>query len=195
MWNEPNLRSVFWGGDQAEYSHLYKETAESVKSVSADYRVGGPATAANGWVPEMIKYCSENKVPLDFITTHTYGSDKPIQSTNNDVVTISANGDPIPSNIINTKLATQRSEMPSLPLNYTEWGSTASFNDPFHDHYSLSSFVLDKIKKTGDAAATMSYWTFTDIFEESGPRITPFHGGFGLINYQDIPQGFDSPWG
>ena len=25
-----------------------------------------------------------------------------------------------------------------------------------------------------------------DIFEEAGPRWTPFHGGFGLINYQDI---------
>jgi xylan 1,4-beta-xylosidase len=32
----------------------------------------------------------------------------------------------------------------------------------------------------------MSYWVFTDIFEESGPRFTPFHGGFGLLNYQDI---------
>jgi xylan 1,4-beta-xylosidase len=32
----------------------------------------------------------------------------------------------------------------------------------------------------------MSYWVFTDIFEEAGPRWTPFHGGFGLLNYQDI---------
>jgi xylan 1,4-beta-xylosidase len=32
----------------------------------------------------------------------------------------------------------------------------------------------------------MSYWVFTDIFEEAGPRFTPFHGGFGLLNYQDI---------
>jgi xylan 1,4-beta-xylosidase len=32
----------------------------------------------------------------------------------------------------------------------------------------------------------MSYWTFTDIFEEAGPRATPFHGGFGLLNYQGI---------
>ena len=32
----------------------------------------------------------------------------------------------------------------------------------------------------------MSYWTFTDIFEEAGPRTTPFHGGFGLLNYQGI---------
>jgi xylan 1,4-beta-xylosidase len=34
----------------------------------------------------------------------------------------------------------------------------------------------------------MSYWTFTDIFEEAGPRATPFHGGFGLVNYEDIKK-------
>jgi xylan 1,4-beta-xylosidase len=34
----------------------------------------------------------------------------------------------------------------------------------------------------------MSYWTFTDIFEEAGPRTTPFHGGFGLLNYQDLKK-------
>lgn len=34
----------------------------------------------------------------------------------------------------------------------------------------------------------MSYWTFTDIFEEAGPRFTPFHGGFGLLNTQGIKK-------
>ena len=32
----------------------------------------------------------------------------------------------------------------------------------------------------------MSYWVFTDIFEESAPRFEPFHGGFGLLNIQGI---------
>jgi xylan 1,4-beta-xylosidase len=35
----------------------------------------------------------------------------------------------------------------------------------------------------------MSYWTFTDIFEENGPVPSPFHGGFGMINF----QGFKKP--
>lgn len=34
----------------------------------------------------------------------------------------------------------------------------------------------------------MSYWTFTDIFEEAGPRFAPFHGGFGLLNTQGIKK-------
>jgi xylan 1,4-beta-xylosidase len=32
----------------------------------------------------------------------------------------------------------------------------------------------------------MSFWTFTDIFEEGGPPTRPFHGGFGLITLQGI---------
>jgi xylan 1,4-beta-xylosidase len=55
-----------------------------------------------------------------------------------------------------------------------------------HDSYHSAAFILDKIRNIGAAADSMSYWVFTDIFEEAGPRATPFHGGFGLINYQDI---------
>jgi len=32
----------------------------------------------------------------------------------------------------------------------------------------------------------MSYWVFTDIFEEPGPRFEPFHGGFGMLTIQGI---------
>jgi xylan 1,4-beta-xylosidase len=45
---------------------------------------------------------------------------------------------------------------------------------------------LKKIKQVGDAAQSMSYWVFTDIFEEAGPRFEPFHGGFGMLNIQGI---------
>ena len=64
--------------------------------------------------------------------------------------------------------------------------TVAEPSDPLHDSYHSAAFILDKLKNVGDAADSMSYWVFTDIFEEAGPRFTPFHGGFGLLNYQDI---------
>ena len=33
---------------------------------------------------------------------------------------------------------------------------------------------------------SLSYWTFTDVFEENGGGDTIFHGGFGMINLQGI---------
>jgi xylan 1,4-beta-xylosidase len=32
----------------------------------------------------------------------------------------------------------------------------------------------------------MSYWTYTDLFEEAGPPPASFHGGFGLVNREGI---------
>jgi xylan 1,4-beta-xylosidase len=73
-------------------------------------------------------------------------------------------------------------------LHYTEWSSSYTPSDPIHDSYHSAAFILDKIRNIGPAANSMSYWTFTDIFEEAGPRMTPFHGGFGLLNYQDLQK-------
>ncbi len=73
-------------------------------------------------------------------------------------------------------------------LHYTEWSSSCTPFDPIHDSYHSAAFILDKIRHVGNAATSMSYWTFTDIFEEAGPRATPFHGGFGMLNYQDIAK-------
>jgi len=42
------------------------------------------------------------------------------------------------------------------------------------------------MKQVGSAANSMSYWVFTDIFEEPGPRFEPFHGGFGMLTIQGI---------
>jgi xylan 1,4-beta-xylosidase len=78
--------------------------------------------------------------------------------------------------------------MPHLQLHYTEWSSSYTPADPIHDSYQEAPYILEKIKQTGDAANSMSYWTFTDIFEEAGPRFRPFHGGFGLMNYEGIKK-------
>ena len=34
----------------------------------------------------------------------------------------------------------------------------------------------------------MSYWTFSDVFEEQGVVKTPFYGGFGLLAEDSIPK-------
>jgi xylan 1,4-beta-xylosidase len=189
VWNEPNLKGAFWTGDQADYFKLYAVTAPAIKSVSQSYRVGGPATAGSAWVPEFINYCSQNKVPVDFVSTHTYGVDQGFLDENGNRGTVlSKNEDAIYGEIIRSRKQIKESAFPNLELHYTEWSASYTPADPIHDSYHEAAYILEKIRKTGDAANSMSYWTFTDIFEEPGPRTTPFHGGFGLINYQDIKK-------
>jgi xylan 1,4-beta-xylosidase len=73
-------------------------------------------------------------------------------------------------------------------LHFTEWSSAYTPTDFMHDTYQQSAFILSKVKAAYRSVDSMSYWVFTDIFEENGPRMTPFHGGFGLINYEDLKK-------
>ncbi len=186
VWNEPNLGG-FWSGTQEEYFKLYEYTVKAIKSVNQDYRVGGPATAGAAWVPEMIEFCTRNELPLDFLSTHTYGVKQGYldefgqTGTVLDKSNMSVSGD-----ILNSRKQIENSEMPGRELHYTEWSSSYTPSDPIHDSYHQAAYVLEKIRQVGNAPNSMSYWVFTDIFEEAGPRFTPFHGGFGLLNTQGI---------
>ncbi|HEY5367382.1 MAG TPA: glycoside hydrolase [Hanamia sp.] len=187
VWNEPNLSPGFWTGTQQDYFKLYSYTAKAVKSVNADYRVGGPATAGAAWIPEMIKYCSDNHVPIDFISTHSYGVNQGFLDEHGNTGTVLSK-DPmsVSGDVLKSRKQIAGSSMPNLELHYTEWSSSYTPADPIHDSYHEAAYVLQKLKQVGDAANSMSYWVFTDIFEEPGPRFTPFHGGFGMLTIQGI---------
>ena len=187
VWNEPNYPG-FWGPrDPArakeEYFELYAHTAAAVKRVNPAYQVGGPAGAGPEWVADHLAFCGRDAVPLDFVSYHAYGlGDGPSG--------LDPNGDRLlylspnlrsPADIVNSQRAViERSERPGLPIHVTEWSASYSPRDPVHDSYFSAPYILEQLKRTGHGVASMSYWTFTDIFEENGPAMTPFHGGFGL---------------
>jgi xylan 1,4-beta-xylosidase len=187
VWNEPNLTPWFWTGTQEEYFKLYQHSVNAIKSVNKAYRVGGPATAGAAWEVELIDFCRNNYIPLDFISTHAYGVKQGYLDEYGQSGTIlDSNPMSLSIDVLNSRKEIAGSSMPNLELHYTEWSASYTPADPIHDSYHEAAYVLDKIKKVGDAANSMSYWVFTDIFEEPGPRFTPFHGGFGLLNYQSI---------
>ncbi len=201
VWNEPNLDGFWMGnpgkksfeewapGARAEYFKLYESAVRGVKSVDPTYRVGGPATAGEGWIEETLAFCAEQKVPLDFVSTHSYATMSGYLDEHGNAGTVfSPDRNAITAGVHRVRAQIDRSPFPKAELHYTEWSSSYTPADPIHDSYHNAAFILDKMRNNGSAAVSMSYWTFTDIFEESGPRTTPFHGGFGLFNYQDLPK-------
>jgi xylan 1,4-beta-xylosidase len=71
-------------------------------------------------------------------------------------------------------------------LFFTEWSASYNPRDPVHDSYVSAAYILSRLKGTQPFAQGMSYWTYSDLFEEAGPPPTPFHGGFGLMNREGI---------
>ncbi len=73
VWNEPDL-FIFFLGTKQDYFQIYKYGATGIKSGDADAKVGGPVTAFNQWYSEFLGFVEGEKLPLDFLSGHAYGS-------------------------------------------------------------------------------------------------------------------------
>ena len=186
VWNEPNLD--FWGGDpkQSTYWELYDHTAKALKGVSSRLRVGGPATAQAAWADAFIAHCVADKVPVDFVSSHVYGNDK--------AEDVFGTHEVIPRDrmvcraVKNVHEQIKASAMPNLPLIWSEFNASYFNETDITDSTYMGPWMADTIRQCDGLVDLMSYWTFSDVFEEQGVVKTPFYGGFGLIAADDIPK-------
>jgi xylan 1,4-beta-xylosidase len=186
VWNEPNLD--FWGGlpRQSSYWELYDHTARALKSVDARLRVGGPATAQAAWVPDFIQHGVDANVPIDFVSTHVYGDDtaKDVFGTDEHI----GRDQMVCRAVRKVHDQIKASAQPSLPLIWSEFNASFA-NKPFvTDSVFMGPWLANTIRQCDGLVDDMSYWTFSDVFEEQGVIKTPFFGGFGLLAEGGIPK-------
>ena len=162
VWNEPNLQ-LFWAGAESDYFRLYERTARAVKSVDEGFVVGGPATAAAAWIDDLLAFCRSRDVPIDFISTHTYG---------------------VPP--LDLRPITARYGRSDLPLWWTEWGVSPTHADPINDSTWAAPLVARGMRSAAGRLDALAYWVASDHFVELGEAPTLFHGGFGLLTIGNL---------
>ena len=163
VWNEANLE-VFWSSSRDEWMHLYDVTAAAVKQVDRRLAVGGPSSAAAGWVDELLDHTARSGAPVDFVSTHTYGN-APLD--------------------LRPTLARYGSTARIL---WTEWGVTPTHFNPVNDSVSSATFLLHGMRSASGRVDALSYWVASDHFEELGRPPRLLHGGFGLITVGGIAK-------
>ena len=201
VWNEPNLR-FFFDGTQEDYFHLYEMTARTLKAVDGQLQVGGPATSVNAWITPFRKFCEENAVPYDFISTHHYPSDDPLSSAGMNGPGVKGRGmmdmeeaaktmtpeemekamaaffnreNKNPRDVLARMTRKAREEAGDKPLYYTEWHGSGDYDTSYQAAFDVQTFAYNEGLVQG-----YSYWTVSDIFEEMGMKPGPFKNEFGL---------------
>jgi xylan 1,4-beta-xylosidase len=184
VWNEPNID--FWNGIPRERSYfdLYAHTARTLKSVSPRLRVGGPATAAAAWVGDFLKFTSDNHVPVDFVSSHAYADDTVLDlfGTNEEIPERMPEQIPMDQRVCRA-VAKVRNEIkssstPDLPFFLTEWNVQGMMES--RDTIFVGPALANTVRQCDGLVNMMSFWTFSDVFEEGGPIAKPFVGMFGL---------------
>jgi len=186
VWNEPNLD--FWTGapKKSTYFELYDHTARALKSVSPRIRVGGPATAQAAWVGDMIAHAAENHVPLDFVSTHVYGNDSARDVFHDDRPVAPHQMVCLAVKKVHEEI--EHSARPNLPLIWSEFNASYMNEQPITDSIYMGPWLAQTISQCDGMVNMMSYWTFSDVFEEQGVIKTPFYGGYGILAEDEIPK-------
>jgi xylan 1,4-beta-xylosidase len=186
VWNEPNID--FWTGvpAQSTYFELYEAAARAIKAVDREFRVGGPATAQAAWVGDLIQHCTHHKIPLDFVSTHVYGNDPPKDVFGHDQPVNRAEMVARAARKVHDEV--KASPRPDLPIIWSEYNVTDRNDAEITDSAFMGPWLANNIRLCDGLTTMMSYWTFSDVFEEEGVVKTPFYGGYGLIAAGGIPK-------
>ena len=186
VWNEPNID--FWAGDPKEsrYYHLYDISSRALKAVSPRLRVGGPATAQAAWVDRFIQHCVDGNVPVDFVSTHVYANDtaKDVFGTDEQI----PRDQMVYRAVRKVHDQVKASAKPDLPVIFSEYNASYKNEVDVTDSAFMGPWLANTIRQCDGLTDIMSYWAFSDVFEEQGVVKRPFYGGFGLMAAGNIPK-------
>ena len=186
VWNEPNLD--FWAGKPAQptYFELYDHTVRAIKKVSSRIPVGGPSTAQAAWVAAFLQHCKQDNVPVDFVSTHVYANDtaKDVFGTDEQI----PRDRMVCRSVAKVHDEIAASPFPKAPLIFSEYNASYSNEPDVTDSVYMGPWLAGTISQCDGLTEAMSYWTFSDVFEEQGVIKTPFYGGFGLVAEDGIPK-------
>lgn len=192
IWNEPNLDGFWEKADMEAYFRLYKESVLAIKAIDPGYKVGGPAICgiegADLWLEAFLDFARYEGLPLDFVTRHLYTVKGPV-SRSPELLYQYLNPVSVPlEELKSVRERIDRAGYPDLALHITEFNTSYHPQCPLHDTALNAAYLARLLSESGDWAETMSYWTFSDLFEEADIPRSLFHGGFGLLARHGIPK-------
>jgi xylan 1,4-beta-xylosidase len=141
------------------------------------------------WIEDFLAFTTENNLPVDFVSTHPYPTDWALDSSDSSQLKGRVREQLAPYRDCTwLKEVVSKSAYPNAEIHLTEWNSSPSPRDFTHDFVQEAVYVVKTNLQLIGLVDSLSYWTFTDVFEESGAGPEYFHGGFGMINYQTIAK-------
>jgi xylan 1,4-beta-xylosidase len=82
----------------------------------------------------------------------------------------------------------QKSAYPNMSLIWSEYNASYKNEPEVTDAEFMAPWLANTIRECDGIVTMMSYWTFSDVFEEQGVVKEPFYGGFGLLAEGGLPK-------
>ena len=137
------------------------------------------------WIESFLQFCEAEGLPVDFVSTHPYPTEYALDEKGNPEG-LTRSVDSTRQDLQWLRDAVAASAFANAEIHLTEWSSSPSSRDRSHDCLPAACYVVKCNLDAAGLTDSLSYWTFTDVFEEGGAGDEAFHGGFGLVNLRGV---------
>jgi xylan 1,4-beta-xylosidase len=203
VWNEYDY-SGFWNGTAADYYTLYDNAVDGATAVLPNILIGGPASTEPGKIAAFLQHCKTANKRVTFASSHVYPGGAAAGAVANATGLVNDNNTRI-QQIMSGGYTTAQVKSFNTEWNSSyngQGGLTGDVVTSMDNHWNVG-FILKGVKlladkTSGDTPAldVFSYWTLSDVFDESsGPSGSyilgqggnlPFGRVFGVMTFQGM---------
>jgi len=167
---------------------LYNASARALKAVHPSLKVGGPSSANLANVADLIAATTTGKIPLDFVSTHHYPSDPSCSDASGGKN--SQHAECFSLDVLDSAALAKAAGLPFFLSEYKDGlqgGPGTGFGGKHGDTAYAAAFVMHTLPRL-TSLDVVSWWTFSDVFEENWMIGAPFYGGFGLLTVHGVAK-------
>lgn len=184
IWNNPNLKNMYWYDSDEKFHLFFLETFNSIKSISPKLIVGGPSAVFNmnkEWIVKFLEFINSKNVKLDFLSFtgyHMNESPDPffeLHESNKELDNIS---------LIEFSTEIKKRYMKKIELVISEWNLTTSSYNLYNDNCYKAVYIIDTLLKNINPVNQIIYWTST----ENKVRGDILYGGLGLFTTNNLKK-------
>ena len=206
VWDSPDTDNFFLG-DKKDYLSLYRMAAEAVRELNNEkfqrrnkikISIGGPSvtwwfqniggntihTPEESLIYELIKLCRTRKLPLDFISWHTYSTDPRADQE-------ATNYNKSPTGLIRDWLKYFRIKN-EVSLVVDEWNYDSGLNileERNGRSYIGASYIPSRIKNMNEAGLDRQIFYCLEDFQNNKEGINSNRGAFGYDDKSSVYKG------
>lgn len=189
-WNEPNL-GCFFDGTREEFWELWAHTYRALKSVNADFQVGGPSTARAEWLGEFLDWTRKNDCEPDYLISHVYNNDSESAALSpfDGPQAEKQNRSPHFASRVMRGARNLIDEMGFKgELHWNEWGRSWLPCDPIRESAHEAAFIAKTMAEVSQTADKFAYWCLSDVYDQAGYGREAFHGNYGMISLDGLKK-------
>lgn len=188
IWNNPNLKGLYWKESDEKFYLFFSETYSTIKSISHRLKVGGPSANFNInqiWLNNFIKYLNFKNIKIDFFSFSSYEmSENPEPFSNSEDVNGINNlkGDGVSFKEFSSDI--KKNYEKKIELIMCEWNLTTSSFNLYNDNCYKAAYIVDTVLNNINTVNQMIYWTATE--NKMGANI--LYGGIGLFTTNNLKK-------